>query len=180
MQSLSKGVSHLDLRVEAVQSKGVSHLDLRVEAVHHNLDQIWQYFSYSHEILIGVRLKTSRRSSVIQNKFSLSISYDTSFLNRNQVVVDGDVESNPGPVSSVESYRAGIGKCSRKTPFKNMTPNHEKWIEMTLLFCSFAVLYALIINIMIFYFIHFMAFTIVIVIYGYSYWIIWHGSFLFS
>ena len=37
-------------------------------------------------------------------------SYDTSSLKRKQLVIDGDVESNPGPISSVEGYRAAIGR----------------------------------------------------------------------
>ena len=45
-------------------------------------------------------------------------SYDTSFLNRKQVVINGDVESNPGPISSVETYRAAIGRFNCRKQFK--------------------------------------------------------------
>ena len=38
----------------------------------------------------------------------LKVSYDISFLYHAQFIIDGDVESNPGP-TSVESYRASIG-----------------------------------------------------------------------
>ena len=44
----------------------------------------------------------------------VTFTYDTSFLNRNQVVIDGDVESNPGPIQSVQAYRASIGTFNRK------------------------------------------------------------------
>ena len=40
--------------------------------------------------------------------------YDTSSFKRKQLAIDGDVESNPGPVSSVESYRAAIGRHNGK------------------------------------------------------------------
>ena len=37
-------------------------------------------------------------------------SFDTSFLNRNQVVIDGDVESNPGLIQSIQAYRTSVGR----------------------------------------------------------------------
>ena len=40
--------------------------------------------------------------------------YDTSSFKRKQLAIDGDVELNPGPVSSVESYRAAIGRHNGK------------------------------------------------------------------
>ena len=45
---------------------------------------------------------------------SMCYSYDTSFLCLKKVVIDGDFESNPGPISSVEGYRAAIGRFNAK------------------------------------------------------------------
>ena len=39
----------------------------------------------------------------------LNLFYDTSFLNRKKVVIDGDVESNPGPVASAQAHRTAVG-----------------------------------------------------------------------
>ena len=49
-----------------------------------------------------MRLKTSRTSIFFCSEPSSSklLSYDTSFLKRTQVVVNGDVESNPGPTNN--------------------------------------------------------------------------------
>ena len=94
------------------------------------------------EIVSGQRLKTSRTSiflcfneiesgryiRLLPTKFScvrisptrsiLAFTYDTSFLNRNQVVIDGDVESNPGPVDHIETPKGkGRKKKSRRFNF---------------------------------------------------------------
>ena len=45
--------------------------------------------------------------------YGMNISYDTSFMNRIKVVMDGDVETNPGPCSSIECYSAAIGRHNR-------------------------------------------------------------------
>ena len=59
----------------------------------------------------------------------LELSYDTSFLSRNKVIIDGDVESNPGPVS-LEAYRASIGRHNR---CKQLKQRHDStdlaWIN---------------------------------------------------
>jgi hypothetical protein len=39
----------------------------------------------------------------------LNLFYDTSFLNRKKVIIDGDVESNPGPIASAQAHRAAVG-----------------------------------------------------------------------
>ena len=48
----------------------------------------------------------------LNSLINLVVAYDTSSLKRKQLVIDGDVESNPGPISSVEGYRAPIGRIS--------------------------------------------------------------------
>ena len=65
-------------------------------------------------------------------------SYDTSSLKRKQVVIDGDVESNPGPISSVESYRATIGRFYGKGKIKEKRASCNG-IEI-LTFCLFVML----------------------------------------
>ena len=51
-----------------------------------------------------------------------NVNYDTSFLKRMQVVMNGDVESNPGPIS-IEAHCATIagfhGKARPKNKFQN-------------------------------------------------------------
>ena len=44
----------------------------------------------------------------------IEFSYDTSFLRRLQVVINGDVESNPGPIASALSRRIAIGRYYSK------------------------------------------------------------------
>ena len=44
------------------------------------------------------------------------IAYDTSFLTRKQVTIDGDVESNPGPIP-LEAHRASIGRYYNKSKY---------------------------------------------------------------
>ena len=48
------------------------------------------------------------KSQVNSILVKLKVSYDISFLYHAQFIIDGDVESNPGP-TSIESYRASIG-----------------------------------------------------------------------
>ena len=55
----------------------------------------------------------------------IGYAYDTSFLNRRQVVINGDVESNPGPVSSVQSYRAAIGRFNGKFKVREKLPRYD-------------------------------------------------------
>ncbi len=59
--------------------------------------------------------------SIMMNKFTRSLSldlwYDTSFLNRQKVVIDGDVESNPGPIASAQAHRTAIGIYYSKATF---------------------------------------------------------------
>ena len=51
----------------------------------------------------------------------LLLTYDTSFLKRSQVVINGDIESNPGPISSIEAYRAAIGRFYGKAKINGIT-----------------------------------------------------------
>ena len=44
------------------------------------------------------------------NCATILIGYDTSFLKRTHVVINGDVESNPGPIASAISHRVAIGR----------------------------------------------------------------------
>ena len=58
--------------------------------------------------------------------------FDTSFLNCNQVVIDGDVESNPGPTDNVDKTPKGKGR-PKGTPKKNKgfkgTPNKLRKVD---------------------------------------------------
>ena len=49
--------------------------------------------------------------------------------------MNGDVESNPGPISSVETYRAAIGRFAGKARniSKNSTSKNVKCIDTALL-----------------------------------------------
>ena len=87
------------------------------------------------EIESGMRLKTSRTSIFFHyvdtvnspnrsytSKLTIMFIYDTSFLNRNKVVIDGDVESNPGPVTNNGETPKGRGRpkkdargCAKKS-----------------------------------------------------------------
>ena len=103
----------------------------------------------------GPRLKTSRTSSTIQNivflrgnffqnqsspkdvtyifsyRMIANFVYDISFLKRRKLIIDGDVESNPGPVSSVESYRAAIGRHNGKFKSReNVTAMNGKHLTL--------------------------------------------------
>ena len=63
---------------------------------------------------ISYDTKTSCTSMFICSASKL-LSYDTSFLKRTQVVINGDVESNPGPIQSIQAYRAAIGSFYSKS-----------------------------------------------------------------
>ena len=56
---------------------------------------------------------------------NLDIVYDTSFLKQKQVVINGDVESNPGPISSIQAHRAAIGRFYGKARIKNKFENFK-------------------------------------------------------
>ena len=56
---------------------------------------------------------------IFSSRKTENVAYDTSFLRHTKLIIDGDVESNPGPVSSVESHRAAIGRHNGK--FKLIT-----------------------------------------------------------
>lgn len=60
------------------------------------------------------------------------LSYDTSFLKRIQVVINGDVESNPGPIASAISHRIAIGRYYNKAVY--LSSGLDKNIEMC--FCQ--------------------------------------------
>ena len=56
---------------------------------------------------------------------------DSSFLKRKQVVIDGDVESNPGPVDSVDNTPKSKGRPKgtlKKKGFKILTIRQKKYI----------------------------------------------------
>ena len=60
--------------------------------------------------------------------------YDVSFLKYRKLVIDGDVESNPGPVSTFESYRASIGRYNCKFKLReNWTSCNGKDVTFSLL-----------------------------------------------
>ena len=58
--------------------------------------------------------------------------YDVSFLNVSQLLVDGDVESNPGPTDNVDKTPKGKGR-RKGTPKKNKglkgTPNKLRKVD---------------------------------------------------
>ena len=58
-------------------------------------------------------------SSYFDYKVAMKMAnvYDTSFLNRKKVVIDGDVECNPGPIASVQAHRTAIGTYYNKAIF---------------------------------------------------------------
>ena len=98
---------------------------------------------------------------------SIVISFDTSALKWKQVLIDGDIESNPGPVSSVEGYRAAIGRFNGKSRMSEKIASC-KGIDM--IFCLFMVMlffilfYALAVEIMYVY----QAFIPLLILYGCS------------
>ena len=61
------------------------------------------------------------------HSFSIYPYDDVSFLNRKQLLIDGDVESNPGPMVSIEAHRACIGrfhdKCKRLSNIEEFNTN---------------------------------------------------------
>ena len=67
----------------------------------------------SLEILIGVQVKILHTSTTIQ------FPYDTSFLKRIEVVINGDVESNPGPIASAQLHHIAIGRYYNKVVYLN-------------------------------------------------------------
>ena len=83
-----------------------------------------------------------------------NFSYETSFLKHRKLIIDGDVESNPGPFSSIEAYRSAVGRFSGKSQLRGKVANFN---GMDLTFCLFkllflsVLLYALFIGIMITY-----------------------------
>ena len=80
------------------------------------------------------------------------LAYDTSFLKHEKLIIDGDVESNPGPVSSVESYRAAIGRHNGKFKSReNVTAMNGKHLTLFLLKIMFIsiLFYALFVGIII-------------------------------
>ena len=98
----------------------------------YNLTSLPLYYLRFTKIDSGMRLKTSRTSIffcsktnrnqstpkdvtyIFSSRKTENVAYDTSFLRRTKLIIDGDVESNPGPVSSVESHRAAIGRHNGK------------------------------------------------------------------
>ena len=60
--------------------------------------------------IVSEQCMKTLRTSMFYCRVTDLFSYDTSSLKRTQVVIDGDVESNPGPSSSIEGYRAAIGR----------------------------------------------------------------------
>ena len=107
----------------------------------------------------------------------MEIAYDTSFLRRLKCVIDG-IESNPGPTSSVESYRASIGHFyskARKIGKSNICSN-EQLVNITLFLYLIMflplIIYGLTVT-TIYHFPHFLTFFVAIVIvYGYPIMII--------
>ena len=51
------------------------------------------------------------------------VEYNVSFLKRLQLIVDGDVEVNPGPTVSVEAYRAAIGSYYSRAKYLSSMVN---------------------------------------------------------
>ena len=132
------------------------------------------------EVKSGLRLKTLRTSI-----FFCLFTYDTSFLKRKQVVVNGDVESNPGPTTSIESYRAAIGRYSGRAKYISKKSNMQKvpWTDMLILFLVvllLVILYATVIALMYSCFYYFMTLCFLTLMYGYSYLILYQGSELMS
>ena len=50
-------------------------------------------------------------------KLTIQFPYDTSFLKRIEVVINGDVESNPGPIASAQLHRIAIGRYYNKAVY---------------------------------------------------------------
>ena len=114
---------------------------------------------------ICLPLKTLRTSIFICQ--ALKTSYDTSSLKRKQLVIDGDVESNPGPISSVEGYRAAIGRFSGKFKKKEKVASCKGLNMAFYLFIMMLIsilIYALAVGIMFIY----QAFIPVLILYGCS------------
>ena len=67
----------------------------------------------------GCKCNTDGESQIIiEHQLSdIEFSYDTSFLRRLQVVINGDVESNPGPIASALSHRIAIGRYYSKAVY---------------------------------------------------------------
>ena len=93
--------------------------------------------------------------------------YDTSFLNRMKVVIDGDVESNPGPTSYASKKLELVNVCLLV-------------IILTFLLSTAYVLAITTLHMMYLHFIYFMPFLMLMITYGYSYFILYHFSELLS
>ena len=119
-------------------------------------------------------------------RLDVEIMYDTSFLKRKQVVISGDVESNPGPVSSIESYRAAIGRFSGKARYVSQNKTFQKvgWVDVTLFLFVLTFLqllsYVVIVTTMYAYLTEFVALMMLTITYGYSCLIVYQGSELLS
>ena len=116
------------------------------------------------KIKSGLRLKMLRTSIFfcIRTYPTKLITYDTSFLKRRQVVINGDVESNPGPV------------------FINRKDIIDITLFLFLVTFLQVILYGIFLTTMYVYFTEFMKFLILTMTYGYSCWIVYHSSELLS
>ena len=112
----------------------------------------------------------------------LSLPYDTSFLKRKEVIISGDVESNPGPFSSVVAYRSAVGRFSAsgsRCMTRGKTSRETEWVHLALFVCILAMLqvalYGLVVVIAYTCFIYCVAFLAVIATYGCSCFLLRYG-----
>ena len=69
----------------------------------HALDLMFLDDEIEVEFVTGLKMlhTSNSRCSMTWTKMKEMFTYDTSFLNLKKVVIDGDVESNPGPVDNI-------------------------------------------------------------------------------
>ena len=85
-----------------------------------NMNLIWS----AHKVVMYINFycsKSNRNRStfkdviyIILPRNTKNFAYETSFLKHGKLIIDGDVESNPGPITSIESYCAAIGRHDGK------------------------------------------------------------------